>query len=567
MNKSIYSDEELDQLFQNLFIEKKKVIELEQKLQILHQEHQLLLSESKQVKTVSNSQKTNESEEIEKLKGMIATYKKKSAQAIHAFYENEHQKIKQETTLAHQLRQLQAHVHELTEENAALVEQQKLLRVRYDENAEELKTARQNLKRDNASVVKFEQERNVNQSLRVENQVMSQTLSEKQKLSEQLERALKHLRERSQEAQLELIQLREDFQRSREAISNLTGQLQLAQSRLHECTQELHKIQSEKQEALNETQALQEQFVGLKAKVVEGQEVLKAMTKEKMQLEVHLTDKTQLFNQLENEVSLIKQTLSKGMNEAKDIEGRYLGVVNEKAALYNRSTHLEQLLERHNNEISTLQQQREEAAKKEEALKIQLQQYQEEQDARIKVAHQHLGKKVKEVAFMSEKLEEQNTQITDLQGSLQQLKNNMAEMQTTFEQQLQQEKKHQEQLHETVRFAEGQVVKWEDKYLKTHEKLKGIEEKQQQMQLLFASLGNVMGSQHMPNAAAALPSPLSSHHYSPQKNTLHLVDTQNIQKQISEEHDQQKENSSTPTQPSLFDVEQPRTKIRQNLFD
>lgn len=628
MNKSIYSEKELEQLFQNLFIEKKKVIELEQKLEILHQEHQWLLSESKQLKTLPTPQKNNESEEIEKLKSMIVTYKKKSAQAIHAFYENEHQKIKQETTLALQLRQMQTNVLELTEENAALLEQQKQLRARYEHVESELKIAQQGLRRDSVSV-------NDNKLLRAENQELSRAASEKQKHSEYLERALNHLHERSREAHLELNQLREDFQKSTEAVSNLTEQLQLSQSHLHERTGELTKIQTEKQEALSEIHALQAQFSGLKAKVIEGQEALKTGIKEKIQLESLLADKTDHFNQLENEVSTIKQALTKGMNEAKDIEGRYLGVVNEKAVLYNKSAHLEQLIERHNSEIKTLQDRLEEATSKEDAFKLQFEQheaafnekhnnalkdlqkriqdleislqkhhdllhhkeqqiednnsqlslltqekykledtlanstrYQEELDVRIKVAQQHLGKKVKEVALMNEKMEEQKAQIADLQGILTELKDKMAEMQTSFEQKVHQEKKQQEQLHETVRFTEAQVAKWEDKYLKTYENLKVLEEKQRQMQALFSSLGNVMGTHSMPLAPIVKTTPLSSTSYTPQKNTLHLVDTQNIQQQNLEEHRQQdKESSTASAQPSLFDFEQPRLKIRQNLFD
>lgn len=616
MSKSIYSEEELEQLIQNLFLEKKKVKELEQKFQILNQEHQCLLLESKQRKSALVSQKSHESEEIEKLKSLIAAYKKKSTQAIHALYENEHQKIKQEAALAHQLRQLQERVQELTEENTALRGRQKF------QNSEHQLSLESQLK----------QEQNASQSLREKNQELSKSLSIAQRHSEQLDRALKHLHERSQEAYLELNQFREDFQRSQEAVRNLTEQLQLLQNRLHESTQELHAVQSEKQEAFDEVHTLQGQFGALKAKVLEGQDALKAAAKEKLQLEVHLAEKTQLLNQLENDLAVIKQTLSKGMKEAKDIEGLYLSVVNEKALLHDKSTHLGQLLDNHDGEIKILQQQLEEAVRRAEAFKHQLEQreaehqerhqmfvkehqernhdleitlqthhgllhekeqeiedyrtqilqltqeklrledslaegarFQHEQDAQIKLAQQHLGKKVKETALLNEKMEEQKAQNAELQASLNQFRTKIAEMQTAFDQQLQQEKKHHEQLHETVRFAEGQVVKWEDKYLKANEQLKILEEKQNQMQALFTSLSTVMGIRQASQFSNALP--FSPTDYRPQKETLHFADTQKVYQDL-EERRSQKEDSLASSQPSLFETEQqPRKNIRQNLFD
>ena len=369
---------------------------------------------------------------------------------------------------------------------------------------------------------------------------------------------------------MEVNQLREEFQRSNEAISNLTEQNKLSQNRLHDVTHEYNKIHSDKQEISEEMQALERQFPTLKAKVLEAQEALKNETKEKEQFEVQLANKTQLFHLLENEISSIKQSLSKGVHEVKDIEGRYLGLVNEKASLYNRSAQLEQMLERHNSDIKILQNQLEEAGKKEDVYNVQISEleagnlkkhqeamdefrkriqdledvlqkhhdqlheketeieennsqilllsqekirledtlsnltrYQDEQDARIKVAQQHLGKKVKEATLMNEKMEEQKVQISELQASLNQMKTKMMEMQNSFDLQIQQEKKHQEQLHETVRFSEGQIVKWEEKYLKTYDKLKVLEEKQHQMQALLSSLGNVISSHSVPHAQAS----------------------------------------------------------------
>lgn len=679
LDKSIYSDEELKLLFENLFYEKKKVKELEQKLQIIHQDHEVLLAEFRQIKSASVTQRHVESEEIEKLKCLITTYKKKSAQAIHALYENEHQKIKQETTLALQLRQLQAQIQDLTEENSSLLEQQKTLRLRYDQIETELKNKR--VIKDEVSVqknhelsnlyqealinnrgqkeqidtltkalqeqeikiqdlLKFDpshhkdselmtilegelsQEKKAHQKLKIEFLEKNKALVDLQNHTDQLERVLKHVRERSQEAQLELTQLRGEFLKAQETLSLLQEKDKISQNRLHELTSEYSKIQSEKQELQEEMKALESQFPLLTTKVLEVQETLKNESKAKKAAEDQLESKVQFMHWLDHEVFSIKQILAKTFHEVKDIESRYLTLVNEKAALYNRSTQLEQILERNNQDIKILQKQAEETAKREEenlkkhqqviddfqkrikeledALqkhhrelhekeleveenngqilglsqeKLRLEEtlsnvtrYQEEQDARIKVAQQHLGKKVKEVTMLSEKIEEQKEQLADLQTSLEQTKAKMSEMQNSFDQQQQQEKKHQEQLHETIRFSESQIVKWEEKYLKTYEKLKAMEEKQQQMQNLLSNLGNVMGSYSMPQTPPQIAKTSPSISSSGTKNTFHLVDTQNIQQQ-STEHLQKEDSLFNPSQPSLFDLEQPRNQMRQNLFD
>lgn len=693
MSHSIYSEEELKQLFQNLFQEKKKVKELEQKVQHLHDHHHQLQQENSELK--NTTLKKVDSEEVEKLKSMVAMYKKKSAQAVHALYENEHQKVKQETSLAQQLAQSQNRIQELSEENSALLDQQNQLKICHDQIESKLESLQKNVHEDQAEAIKSaelmnlyqdvvsqnkrqkeqieklsyslkDQEKKIrdlhkfefsykeasekndllksqlekaskdNQLLHSESQSLSKSLQENQSHSEQLERALKLLRNRSQEAQLELSQLRDEYLRSQEALSNLTEQLHVTQGRLHEHTQELQRVYAEKQAAVEELESLQGQFSILKSKIVAGQEDLKAVQKEKINVEIISSEKASLLSQLEIEVAAIKQSLSTGILEVKNIETKHLELVNEKAALYNRAGQLQQALESQKEETSSLQQQLAESVNREENLRLQneklqinaqndfqdslkeqkikiheqelaLQKHyellrqkeqqaeeynnqisrltqekykledslsnmtrnQDEQEARIKVAQQHLGKKVKEVALLHEKIEDQKNLVSESQSSLNQLRSKINEMQSFFDLQIQQEKKLQEQLHETVRFSESQIVKWEEKYLKTYDKLKVYEEKQQQMHALFASIGNVIGSQQ-------IASPISNHYSPPManpvinppiqnKSTVQLVDTSTLLSQSFVEDTI--ETSSLPEHPSLFDLEPSRHKIRQTLFD
>lgn len=640
MNPSTYSNEELQQLFQNLFQEKKKFKELEQKFQSLNEEHTKLLGENSKQKT--KSPKKVDADEVEKLKNMVAMYKKKSAQAIHALYENEQQKVKQETTLAQQLVQAQSRIQELTDENLSLLEQQKDLKNRCDQlakkSAEKEPSRRQKEQIEKFTTVLQERDQDI-KTARNENLELSKAIKEAKTHGEQLERALKLLRDRSQEAQLELNQYRDESRRSQEAITNLTEQLKLEQSKIRDLSHELEIVKTEKKENQEELEILQGQFSALKAKILSDQDEIMTLKREKAELEQSLNEKSSLLSQLETEVFSIRNSLTKGMSEAKNIEARHLELINEKAVFYNRSTQLQKLFEQQKEEIQTLQQQllqannREEdlkrenhqlqvglATKHQDSLKEQQQRLQElelhlhkhqdhlrqkeqqiegytnqisqltqekykleealsnmtrqqdEQEARIKVAQQHLGKKVKEVALLNEKIEDQKHLVAESQDSINQLRSKMNEMQFSFDMQLQQEKKLQEQLHETVRFSESQIIKWEEKYLQAYEKLKTLEEKQQQMQTLFSSLGSVLGNQlqpiSQPTAPRSTPVPQS---IVQNKNTIQLVDTASLQSQtfVEEEPSKKEEPSSyNPLYPSLFDIEQqPRNKTRQSLFD
>ncbi len=128
----------------------------------------------------------------------------------------------------------------------------------------------------------------------------------------------------------------------------------------------------------------------------------------------------------------------------------------------------------------------------------------EERDARIKIAQQHLAKKVKETNQLLDKVEEQKLRISDLQSNLETHKHKISEMQHTLDMQIQQEKRIEENLLDSLKTAEIQARRWEEKYFLMSDKwqqseaygrdLKGLEEKFNQVQAVLASLGNIMSS-------------------------------------------------------------------------
>ena len=140
----------------------------------------------------------------------------------------------------------------------------------------------------------------------------------------------------------------------------------------------------------------------------------------------------------------------------------------------------------------------------------------DESEARLKVAQQHLAKKVKEAALLSEKLEEQQIHLTDFAQTIEYQKTQAAQLQANVDLYQRQEKRLQDQLHEALKGTESQIVKWEEKYFRMYDKwqesenrireLKKFEEKHLQMQSLLANLGNFMGSSHNSSNAIFQPS-------------------------------------------------------------
>lgn len=133
----------------------------------------------------------------------------------------------------------------------------------------------------------------------------------------------------------------------------------------------------------------------------------------------------------------------------------------------------------------------------------------DESEMRLKVAQQHLAKKVKEAALLSEKLDEQHANLTDFAQTIEHQKTQLAQLQASVDLYQRQEKRLQEQLHEALKGTESQIIKWEEKYFRMYDKwqesenrireLKKFEEKHLQMQSLLSNLGNFMGGAFNPS--------------------------------------------------------------------
>lgn len=143
-------------------------------------------------------------------------------------------------------------------------------------------------------------------------------------------------------------------------------------------------------------------------------------------------------------------------------------------------------------------------AEKAAALNAEKQALYTEGETRLKVAQQHLAKKVKEVALMTEQIDGLQLHLMDNERTFSETKLHIDELQTQLDDALRQEKRLQEQLHEALKSNESQAAKWEEKYFRMYDKwqeseaqikeLKKLEEKYQQLQSLLSNLGAFMGS-------------------------------------------------------------------------
>lgn len=168
------------------------------------------------------------------------------------------------------------------------------------------------------------------------------------------------------------------------------------------------------------------------------------------------------------------------------------------------ATHQETQIQEFVIHIETLSQEKETFESDRNQLKILL----DESEARLKMAQQHLAKKVKEVAFLEEKLEEEHSNLTNFAQTIEYQKTQLAQLQASVDLYQRQEKRLQEQLHEALKGTENQIIKWEEKYFRMYDKwqesenrvreLKKFEEKHAQMQSLLANLGNFMGGAFKP---------------------------------------------------------------------
>lgn len=469
--------------------------------------------------------------------------------------------------------------------------------------------------------------------------------------SEESKLELNEIEEEFQNSRNVIAALTQELKSSHEETESLSKRLQHEQFEKNEAFAELSALQSQFDVLKNKINEQQIEINSKNAIVQEASENYESINLEKVKLGELVQEKTQYIEEIKKEFDSIQNDYHLSMQEIKNFETLYQKALDEKHACESEMTRLNEIFDTQKREIDSLNEKYEQkvhqenelmheltslktqmedqkaqqtafekdlqniqdvarekdryidelnhkvamALQEKQRLEINLQNLKnqnEEQESNLKIAQQHLAKKVKEATLYSEKIDEQNMQISDLQNALNVCKSKIVDIQNQMDQQTQQDKQLQERLQDTIKLTEVQLSKWEEKYFNLCGKLQeveirnkelvAIEEKYYQMQTLFANLGTMMSSP----VSFSSPAPAPTIHSQQPKGYTQIVDVQKLTSgkektafepissfspfgQSKEEEKEIKKVNATPESPSknLFDIPPQNPRPRQNLFD
>ncbi len=257
-----------------------------------------------------------------------------------------------------------------------------------------------------------------------------------------------------------------ELQRAGTGLSEKLLKYQHSQQQLQEAlTQERHL----KQEASDEVAALHGQFAALKAKFIALQQQGQQEANEKLSL---LDGREQLRRERDQAVQDLVQA-----NERIDgLQKIYAAAENN---LQAREGERQQLLA--------------DSAKAKTA--------QDEAEARLKFAHFHLAKKVREATEFGDKIQALESRLREYEDELQEAKAQSSALQSSLEEHSQQQERSHAQWQESINSAEAMVAGWEEKYSALQRKWQEsdarlkeairMEERYRQMQKMWKNLNDV----------------------------------------------------------------------------
>lgn len=184
----------------------------------------------------------------------------------------------------------------------------------------------------------------------------------------------------------------------------------------------------------------------------------------------------------------------------------------EREQFQEQKASLEEALSYKDKEISRLQPVVDELSGECEALKEQVKKQQDDLDklvknqedaeGRLKIAHYHLAKKVKESSDLTDKIQSQDEQLHSLNIDLNESNQQLISLKSMLEKASEREQELNSRMQELTKNIESQTVAWEEKYQEMYVKFQDNErhmkefvkmkEKYQQLQLLWERFGQVM---------------------------------------------------------------------------
>lgn len=494
--------------------EAEQILHLKRLLVTLKQHYEKILHTSQIQLQAEQNQRIALQKELECVKVQLM-----DSQKIH---EEELQALRdQQTTLKELVKKAQDELNQLRDrgpDQSDLVESRQrveqlervipYLRGRTEEANLETDQLREELDRSQKKLKVLEQELTENkQNAQREIEKFQQLLAAKQQQEDQVETVFSqtsshHLRRELEEIKRNLAQGNQETKaletRYIEILNEKIGlehqckqlqlQLEHQSSNLTSFQTQLHEMEDHKKTLEVSLQAKETEFTESCQKHQELQKHIQNLD-ERVREKDYVQDK---YEQLKDEWKQLSERLEEAVEGRAQAE-QHLNQLEMIAA--NQETQLQEFAQ----QIQLLHQEKQTLEDERDQLKTLL----EESEMRLKVAQQHLAKKVKEAALLSEKLEEQQVNLTDFAQSIEYQKTQLAQLQASVDLYQRQEKRLQDQLHDALKGTESQVTKWEEKYFRMYDKwqesenkireLKKVEEKHQQMQSLFANLGNFMG--------------------------------------------------------------------------
>lgn len=282
----------------------------------------------------------------------------------------------------------------------------------------------------------LEKERQQVKLLEKEKESQLLTLLESRQHAQQLERAVQFLQQRNEELLLKKNQILEEAQETEAAVERLTADYhEISQQREQYEKRLMGEVETNSEQQL-ELKALYKQFESLKRTV--------EIQRQNLENQIALTDKTQAsllnvegakqqleenFNTCQEEVVIIKQHLSKGMREVKELENRYCEAVAEKIGTLKVLHQQQREFDKQNQELIATKERLRNALEREKVERISAEEkilafknrngIIEEELRRFKAAQDELVDKLELLIIKSELLERERDNFQSMMEGLQ----------------------------------------------------------------------------------------------------------------------------------------------------
>jgi chromosome segregation ATPase len=424
------------------------------------------------------------------------------------------------------------------------------------------------------------------------------------------------LQKHSIESELDLLaKENEALQQQHIMLRNLLEKTQSENLRFKQRTEQLASALQERDKQLSDMQQFEYRFKRskenakeLETNIEKDQLLIASLQDEKKQFESALSEQQQRIKQLEHVIQFLRSKAETAHLEAKqlqdDLQKNHLEIVALTQEGHNKEQSIDSLKQQleqgkadrqvASDELQTIQQQwkhlqnavqtaqnqtdkvrdEEKAIQKELERELhQLKYSAEEKDNEVKLAQQHLAKKLKELAILSDKHEEQQKLVIEQQKALNEAKFKMSDYQTNLDAHTVQEQRLKDQIVEITKAGEVQARKWEEKYVQMHNRLqevearntelRNLEEKFIQMQQLLTNLRAIATPLVHENHSKVLEKHSIAHVITPKESRIAPFSIQQTPPPIVPAV----EKAPVSEETSLFDSHKVPPRYKQNLFD